>query len=124
MGGLAVIANELICGEFIYIWQTPGGLPYCPVQQNAMEHYLNVMKHLFITTNEKLSTLKTLLNQSCIDPVRSEMIQIAIARVFPSSLSAEMNIRNQIRLNLHRLEKSIQELGLKRIQLTHLPECH
>ena len=107
---LAVIANELINGEFVYIWQTPEGLLYCPVQQKAMEHYLNVMKHLFITTKKKLSSLKTLIDQSCVDPVRTEMIQMAMARVFPSSLTAELNKSNQMHLNLtvNRLEKFIQ----------------
>jgi hypothetical protein len=100
--GLTEIADELIHGDFVRIWQTPDGLLYCPTHLIAMVHYLREMEPRYIDTREKLTTLTNILNREAIDPKRKAMVDEALLQVFgipgTSSLSVvfcrEKNLRN------------------------------
>ncbi len=79
------IADKLVRGRFIYIWSTPDGLPYCPRQSIAMMSYLWTVRFSHITTQDRLNTLKDILNSKQIDPARRDKIRRVMALVFPTS---------------------------------------
>ena len=82
---LAEVANRLVQGQFVYIWSTPEGLPYCPRRVIAMVSYLWTVLYSNsnpISTSERLDTLKKILNCMCMDLERREMIRAALAMVF------------------------------------------
>lgn len=110
---LPEIARELIHGDFIFIWTNQEGFQYCPLQQAAMVHYLQVMKHLFIKTDEDLFNLKDILNHSMTTPARRVMVDTAMAQVFPCGLSALylLNRNNQICLGslMSKLDKCMEK---------------
>jgi hypothetical protein len=80
---LTTIARKLATGQFIQIRSTPDGLPYCPRQSMAMASYLWTSRFEYITTEERLETLKQILNTTEMPPERREKINRVMAIVFP-----------------------------------------
>ena len=108
--GLAEIADELIHGNFVLIWRTPDGLPYCPTHLIAMVHYLREVQPRYIDTHEKVVTLTNILNHRAIDPRRKAMVREAIVQVFgvPGNLAVEFG-HEAHRMNLELL---VMRLGM------------
>ena len=82
---LTTIAHKLARGQFITVLSTPTGLPYCPRQSIAMMSYLWTSRYAFITTQERLNTLKRILNATPMTQERREKVQRVMALVFPPS---------------------------------------
>jgi hypothetical protein len=112
---LTEIANELVNGDFVLIWLTPDGLPYCPTHLIAMVHYLRDMQPRYIDTHEKLVTLTNILNHRAIDPIRKAMVREAIVQVFgvPGTLAVKFGQetnRMNLELLVFRLGMCVREL--------------
>lgn len=91
---LISIADKLTRGNFISIWSTPKGMPYCPQQSIAMMSYLWTARFNYITTQEQLNALKDILNQTAMPRERREKIQRVIALVFPPTGIFALNHTN------------------------------
>ncbi len=91
--GLAEIADELIYSDFVLIWYTQGGLPYCPTRLIAMVHYLCCMRPIFIETRKKLITLTNIqvLNHRAVNPRRKALIREALLRLFGNTRSLSVD---------------------------------
>ena len=113
--GWAVISDELIHGDFVLIWYTADGLPYCPTRLIAMVHYLRGVRARFIDTQAKLITLTNILNHRAITPRRKALIREALLQLFGTqgTLSVEfIPLGNLIHLKLLvvRFDKCVQRL--------------
>ena len=112
------IANELIHGDFVFVWTTPDGFQYCPFQQTAMVLYLRVMKHLFIKNDDNLLNLRKILSHSAMNWDRRAMVEIAMAKVFPCGLSESLSERlkrtNQVNLSelISKLDMCVDQFEL------------
>jgi hypothetical protein len=114
--GLAEIADELIHGDFVLIWYTHDGLPYCPTHLIAMVHYLRGMRPRFIETREKLITLTNILNHRAVNPRRKALIREALLQLFGNAGSLSVDFFREsnlmhLKLLVFRSDVCIRELG-------------
>jgi hypothetical protein len=113
--GLAEISDELIHGDFVLIWYTRDGLPYCPTRLIAMVHYLRGVRARFINTQERLVTLTNILNHRAVNPRRKALIREALVQLFgnPGNLSVEFYPRGDLvhlKLLVFRFDRCLSRL--------------
>ena len=97
--GLTEVADELIYGEFVLIWHTPEGFPYCPTRVIAIMEYLKRLTPCVLDSDQKVVALQRILSHREMRPERRAMVEVAIEQVFPfarQGLSAECSRENSL----------------------------
>lgn len=117
MDGLTEIADELIHGEFVLIWYTPEGRPYCPTRLIAMVTYLRGLTPCVIDTGEKVQALCDVLNHRAMTAERRAMIETAMEEVFHVAVGLSAECRRGV--SLCHLKSSVSSLDVSVAALEH-----
>lgn len=122
MDGLTEVADELIHGEFVLVWYTPEGRPYCPTRLIAMMTYLRSLTPCIIDTGEKVQALWSILHHRAMTAERRAMIETAMEQVFRCVSGLSVESRRSVSLchltsSVSSLDTSfdVLELALKKI---------